>query len=150
MNANRTELLVAVRNGIVDEYQKQITTAQNAAVALLEAYNRLEAEGIKLPELDVYTLRWGFCVEVTSPSQWKGIHKALGKLELNNKEPILNDKDKPTGEIWLTLVPEAPAIGWRIRVRTRRKLKKSDPCRVRVVRSKSVQVVCEVPTGGRS
>jgi hypothetical protein len=138
------EVLAKVTAQIEEDAAVTARAGKNRAFALLEAYNRLQAEGIELPKLEAYHLRWGFVVNVTEPSQWKGIHKAVGRLVVQEKEPVTKN-GKPTREIRLTLSPPSSLLAWYVKVQVVRKLKKSDPCRVRVVTTKSVQVVCEVP-----
>ncbi len=111
-----------------------------------ETYEKLKAANVPgLPKLDMYGLTYGFTMELENPRDIGLVHKAIGKLVLNDKKPVEYDtkkKGRKKQEIILHLCP--PNLSYYVTFKLKRKLLASDKCKVSVVTRKEIQVVCGV------
>lgn len=143
------EVVQRAVNDMNADLQRNLREGMERITAIYGAYEKLKEAGVAgLPEnLTMWTVRWGFNVEVKEPKEWGKIHKALGKLELTDKRPVETSTEKrgrKVQKVKLVLSPDVKYLRHNVQFTVERKLTKSDKCKVRVVKNKSVEVVCSL------
>lgn len=123
-------------------YESQKTNAIAQIHAIKEAYDKLKENGVEgVGELGIYDLMYGFSITVNDSTQWGKIHKAVGKLQQYDKQPI---GDGRTNKVMVILTPEQKGLHYNLKFKFERKLTKKDKCKVITQVSKQKVVVCSI------